>query len=775
MSDSLALTDVPFGPFEGRPIRVYLTKGRTARFHVSDTCSLLRSSEVRQLTVPFDHGTVRNMCHACTRYGSWTRRSTALGLFVDAVTGLRHQLQSYIPGELDDELPEQDLARAAELLSRGDWPDDEDDDHLWKEFEDARSLRDSVLLPNWQGAADSLHAALDTVGRYPWLVEWAQPRLAEKADYVDVLRRQLARLIAPQNLVDSAALYFLDEPEVPVEQLAFAVFGEVTRVRKVLKDLWWRWHANAVDGWGHLEDEHSTYAILHDALGQKRKGRDEAHHALNELLQQWTDLVHRSREEQVGPDRWVVVTLPELERSDSGRRRSASLSLWQLGVIVTYTVTSDWLHRAALLRVPDVVARRLLDEKAKLHCVEPGGPMASDADPATVLATWSADSRPDHEHGLLPGVLDDGPIVERRRITAETVRALRASPDSGGQLYLVYSLTHGIEVTGLAPLAARCRDGWHGVIVAGANDLPDSLVTAWTTNLLAAFDQDVDTTQPDSDGRYSPENPHFGSDLGVPDGERRLFLYTKDRGYAHIERHLRILAIARAAEDLRVLGNRYDDDPPLIPPDVWYALLSPVSIDLTPFLTKPERPSDRGSALGLPLSVLSSVQLYTTNSNALYGKGHSPTCQHAPGGRISLDSSYDILTVADLLQEPDRDWCSKCGGYAVRRLTQTQVRYYRAAHWLHEINRRLDWHIANSRYTSIDTLADLLPALTELAQQQPDPDTSSHEPTSVSWQESVRAVEDKARRICALAEQHRRDADAGANVVPLRRDDKRRD
>ncbi|GAA2123706.1 hypothetical protein GCM10009759_74940 [Kitasatospora saccharophila] len=40
-----------------------------------------------------------------------------------------------------------------------------------------------------------------------------------------------------------------------------------------------------------------------------------------------------------------------------------------------------------------------------------------------------------------------------------------------------------------------------------------------------------------------------------------------------------------------------------------------------------------------------------------------------------------------MLDDDGYDWCSKCQGYAVRRLTYTQLCYYRAAHWLRYIVR----------------------------------------------------------------------------------------
>ncbi|MCX5083755.1 hypothetical protein [Streptomyces sp. NBC_00401] len=45
------------------------------------------------------------------------------------------------------------------------------------------------------------------------------------------------------------------------------------------------------------------------------------------------------------------------------------------------------------------------------------------------------------------------------------------------------------------------------------------------------------------------------------------------------------------------------------------------------------------------------------------------------------------MTIEELLGNKEFDPCSKCGGYAVRRLTDPQVAYYRAAHRLHDLAR----------------------------------------------------------------------------------------
>lgn len=179
--------DIPFGPFEGSPIHGYTTGGRNARLHASRTCSPLKGSNVVAVTMPLEAATVRRMCDSCAEWGPWARPTTAVGVFLGALSGmgLLYELERCTPGYFDDDLEGTNVARAVELLAAGDWPDDED---LWDEYEQARKLRDELLLPSWRDSAESLSAAHETINHYPWLAEWARPQLRVNADYTETLR-----------------------------------------------------------------------------------------------------------------------------------------------------------------------------------------------------------------------------------------------------------------------------------------------------------------------------------------------------------------------------------------------------------------------------------------------------------------------------------------------------------------------------------------------------------------------------------------------------------
>ncbi|MGW5780692.1 hypothetical protein [Streptomyces sp. NPDC003863] len=50
----------------------------------------------------------------------------------------------------------------------------------------------------------------------------------------------------------------------------------------------------------------------------------------------------------------------------------------------------------------------------------------------------------------------------------------------------------------------------------------------------------------------------------------------------------------------------------------------------------------------------------------------------------------DLLALADLLSDKDVDWCSRCSGYAIRRLNDVRLARYRAVRRLHAIAPQSD-------------------------------------------------------------------------------------
>lgn len=656
-----ALTDdIPFGPFENVPVRAYAARSKQARLHSDRECSSLRGVDVVELSVPLTASSVKRMCAGCAQSPRWARPSTSLGVFLEDLlgVGLLHELSRYTVDELADDLEGHDVSHAAALLRSGEWPGDEEDEEALEAYEEARFVRDALLLPLWLGAAESLFAAHRMIARYPWLSDWASPRLAAKAAYAEELRSAFGGTIVPGNLADAAAVARLAQPELPVGRAEFAVLGDA---RRALNDLWKRWQSEASSRWTRLEEHTSAqWSVLNTAMGKKRKGRPEAEQALDGLISEWTTaaraLIGRS---SAPPDRWLIATVPTPE---ARRARSAELvqllPRWHVGVLAVHTVAVDWRCRTALLRVPDLVGQVLLDDGV-LRCEQLDRPVG---DPAAILEGRSDGHR---AAALQPGVLDDGPVAERRLISPVQAEAL-GETGAARQLFLVQSAA-GVEVVHLDAIAARDDPGWRGVLLMSADDLPRSLVEPWLAEI----------TSWDENSRFDP--------LGTQDGEHQLVRLSY-RGPREVEADLRALALARIAPDLRTINTEYGRS---VRWSVLRALLSPHQLDLTPFRPQREERTHRRSGLDLPLAALTHVQLYTTNAHAGYGKGHSPYCSHAHR-QDRLDRSYDLLSAAELLALQESDWCSKCGGYAVRRLDDAQLRYYRSAHRLLWISQELD-------------------------------------------------------------------------------------
>ncbi|MFD9737673.1 hypothetical protein [Umezawaea sp. NPDC059074] len=676
-----ALTDdIPFGPFEGVPIRAYTTRSKQARLHVGPECSSLKAGNAVEVSVPLTASTVKRMCTGCARSALWARPTTSLGVFLGDLmgVGVLYELSSYLPEDLADDLDGRDVTQAAELLRSGEWPLDEEDETAWKAHEEARFVRDELLLPFWLGAVESLYAAHEVIGRYPWLSEWARSHVAPKAAYAEELRVAFASTIVPVNLVYAAAVAQLPQPELPVDRAEFAVFGDS---RRALTDLWRRWQGSVSSRWTRLEEPTSAeWHILDTTMGNRRKGRPEAEQALRELTGQW--IVEARTVGNDLPDRWLIATVPVPEE-----RRITTADLvdllprWYLGVLATHTVAVDWYSRTVLLRVPDLIGRVLLDDSV-LRCEEIEQPPN---DPNATLRDWNAGRRA--SGALRPGMLDDGPVADRRTISSDQAKVLSAT-DAGHQLYLVQS-SAGVEVVHLDAIAAREDPAWRGVLLTGADDLPRALIEPWLAEI----------TSWDDDSRFDP--------LSTQDGEHQLARLSY-RGPREIEANLRALALARIAPDLRTINTQYGQS---LNWSVLRALLSPHQLDLTPFKPRLEQEPHRGSGLDLPLAVLAHVQLYTTNYRPdYYGKGHSPYCSHAHR-QDRLDTSYDLLSVAELLRLEKTDWCGKCGGYAVRRLDDVQLRYYRSAHqllWISEqLDRRRERDDVDDLHTELDDVADI--------------------------------------------------------------------
>ncbi|WP_307659827.1 hypothetical protein [Streptomyces sp. V1I1] len=736
MGDKLSMADVPLGPYAGSLITVHSAKGTAANLHASKRCGQLRTSDVRTVDVPLETEALSRLCSRCAAWGAWGRSTTGLGMFLRALggMGLLYQLQSYTEPD-EDECWTDDEARDAAALLRAErdiaGDDDEDvegDTSLEEAREDAERLRD-LIFTHWRGAGRSLNQIQAVLTHFPWLVEWAKPSLTAKMRYLETLRAQAARFVDLEELLVAAAATTLSMPELPRADSAFAVLGS-SRVSTALVDLWRRWQSAAGRLWeGPGARSYLSYEIVRD-IRSNRKSYDAARAKAAHLIESWEGQARAAvASAHRAPTRRLTAHVPEAFEETA--RHDVwdfldGLDAWTLGVLVTWTVRADWGNRVLMLEVPGLVAERLLGPTSDLPC-SPAGEAAHRPE---------GDGGPVTQPGVVrPGVFDDTPVFDRRPVTLDHIRALRTLSPGADQLYLIFSASGGAEVLPLATIERRLAKGWLGVLIAGASDLPGSLICSEEPG--SSSEPGARDAQRPGPGQ-SAQDRQFGEDLGLAEGGRRTLQHTY--GTEDRDMNVRLLALARGAYDLRSLDAGRSGG---LPVAVWHGLLTEDHLDLVPFL---QPGSDRWrSGSGLPLGLLAGVQLYTTNADPrIEGKGHSPLCRHAH--ERAVVASDDLITVADLMARTDFDWCSKCGGYAIRRLTGSQLSYYRAAHRLHDIRRRLD---GRSGTPDIDT-STLSAHLEELAAWEPADEEEWCSSDSWQWLGAIRELRRKAERSHAV-------------------------
>jgi hypothetical protein len=710
MSYGLLTPDVPLGPFEGAVITLWSAQAKDAKLHSTSSCSYVRSAHVTERKVQLDASAVGRLCTQCASYGSWARPGTGLAVFLDAVTGmgLLHELDRCCDAG-EDGFDDVELDSAASLLlpasvrgkeSAQTGEEDAEDDR-WEEVRETRQVRESVVA-DWLDALVSLHRVLRVLAMFPWLRSWAEPRVQRKSDRLQVLRTRAGRLIARDALVLAAAVSVMKEPDLPVDDPAFALLGTRGEVTDSLTSLWRQWRSAVEDSWDHPREQKYLASRLSRGRSSRRKGRDQMLERAQVLLGAWAEEAARSVADDCG-ERVLAVALDGGSLSASGRRTSVleQLSQWEWGVLATYTVSVDWAGAEPVisLRVPEPIAACLLLQRSPLvyeHRDEEK-PLAGDR--TTALEVGPA---------LGPGVFDDTPVHGRQLLRQEHLRALRNTAGGAEQLYVVLGLGAGVEVMTLGALEQRCAAGWQGVILAAASDLPDALIdAALRPSAAEAVENDDVWARP----VYDPEEEAFGRSLSAAEGERVLVRLCREK--REIRQALKSLALARSLPDLRNLEAVAEDEQgyPLRPfaRAVWNGLLAMEQLDLEPFASEGDEHWADGS--GLPLGVLASVQAYTTDAFGRFqGRAHSPGCAHRRP-YAGVDRQDEKVGIEELLYAKGFDPCSKCGGYAVRRLSEVQVAYYRAAHRLHhliQISASGSGTIGVERYVSrLDELSSL--------------------------------------------------------------------
>ncbi|MGV9394141.1 hypothetical protein ACWDQL_34205 [Streptomyces olivaceus] len=626
-----------------------------------------------------------------------------MGIFLEALTGLGllYELDAYA-GEDEDEYGDLEVAQAASVLGTGavvgsGSGQQSEDEEGGEAVREARSVREAVFS-SWLGALTSLDRVHQALVLFPWLVQWASERVELKTRRCEELRCQAAQLVDAQALVVAAGVSVMERPAFVSGDPALAALGSAGAVESALGRLWERWRGAVERGWEHPREYGYMCHYLADAIGRRRKGRDELVGRGGRLLEQWGGAGEVVASGARGERVLVTRVLPE---GWSQRRERGSffdrLSEWEQGVLAAFAVSAGWEAGQLVVRLqaPEVVAVRLLSGRR-------GAGLSYDEDDGAAARMV----KPRSGEGVVPGVFDDTPVSGRRLVTAQHLRALRSTVRDAEQLYLVAGLDKGVEVVSLSVLEKRCAAGWRGIIVAAASDLPEELFAG------------REAAPEEKEGPvwaarvHDPDQEGFGSGLSVAEGEQvvvRLCEGRLDAGQA-----LRSLTLARCVVDLRELtSGSYDERGDARYPFVsvvWHGLLAMEQLDLEPF----EGPDGDWPGSGLPLGVLAAVQVYTTDAAGRYqGRAHSPACAHRrPLYRLEEDD--ELVPLAQMLGNKEFDPCSKCGGYAVRRLTGEQVAYYRAAHRLHALAQTVRY-AAEGRGVR-GGVGELVEALTEFSE-----------------------------------------------------------
>ncbi|MFG2815842.1 hypothetical protein [Streptomyces sp. NPDC048410] len=668
-------------------IMVWSTPGSKAKLHASERCSRVRSGNLTASELPLS-AVVERMCPQCAEFGQWGRPGTGLGIFLEALTGLGllYELGRFA-GPDEDTRTDEEVRQTAALLNRPsnmpeDDPDgsaDEDEDD-WREMREARDER-TLIFGQWREAVASLHRALGLLAPFPWLRPWAGPLLGRKASYIALLQEQAGQLVRRDALVVAACAGAMNTPDLQPEDPALAALGPPSKVASDLASLWERWSGRAAGSWEHPREQDYVAHYLTDGMRGRRKGRDAVLGYGEQLVSAWTAEAEAAASGQ-WEERFLVARLPErfvLRRGDRDESYRHELSEWELGVLVCWGAEADWERLTVTLRVPGPVAVHLLSPGSNLSCRTPE---EAAAEPVAVP-----------EQLVESGVFDDGPVGERRPVTTGHLRALRTISRGADQLYLVLSTANGPEVISLSVLEQRVRAGGRYIIVAAAGDLPEGILPKSPERAAETDSLEGGSVWPPR--IHDSKDPDFARHLSAAEGEQVVArLMRGSRGEAGAA--LRSLSLARGVADLRVFEGAYDERGHrrgVFPYDVWHGLLAMETLHLAPFRPVSEDRFRGGS--GLPLGVLARVQLYTTDAAGRYqGRAHSPGCAHQRGDR-GLTRNYDLVTVEEMVRAEGFDPCSKCGGYATRRLTEAQVTYYRAAHRVHEIAGRVRWAAEN--------------------------------------------------------------------------------
>jgi len=397
--------DVPLGPAGDLALTGFASATGRGKVHGDQSCGALRSATaVRRVESRF-RDTLGRLCTNC----SWPLPAGSPILKLGASVVDIDSLKVWIgrePDSLEDQALDEDAAMA---LAAGEYPPDpvgssaegieedgskdEFDHEAWDRYERARAIRHQHHV-HWRRLQSYMLRSNEAVAAHPFLRSWAEPLQAELAKVIDAERRSLTAMLQPAALLDAAGVPLVARPTfMPGPQ--FATLGG--DAPKVFAKAWSEWSHQAQWSWHRLEDNSfAVSSVVRDAIGRRRKGRDEAVSGFEGLVEQWIASARReaSRYDDE-PRQLLAVGIPGVARDQIDGRDRDPLTRWEGAVIATYQIAVNWPNGTIALLAPRVVADHLIAGATRDLPVERLG-TGADALPAeALLSGWTPEKRHD--------------------------------------------------------------------------------------------------------------------------------------------------------------------------------------------------------------------------------------------------------------------------------------------------------------------------------------------------------------------------------------------
>ncbi|MFJ6619975.1 hypothetical protein ACIQOW_20665 [Kitasatospora sp. NPDC091335] len=226
----------------------------------------------------------------------------------------------------------------------------------------AASAQPARAVRVWRRAQTRALQGFAATAAFPWLKPWAGPRLFALTGAVEQARGAVVRRIDPRELLAAACVAAMPAPVGLRDALPACTGSWGADGEWLLAEAWTRWQSACAEGEAPVADcVRAASAVVYEAFGRRRKGRDEALDNVQRLITSSIDQARRHAEKKhAGPVRLVQMALPLLETEPLTGREHDPLTPWQAGVIAVHQFGVDWSAGQVTLTAPLAVADLLL-------------------------------------------------------------------------------------------------------------------------------------------------------------------------------------------------------------------------------------------------------------------------------------------------------------------------------------------------------------------------------------------------------------------------------